>query len=114
MNPLDLLPADVLGVFIDILTEVDYQISLVMFGLTNKAYHKLVTRSAIENKIPRALKCHKIALEGYLKILKFARKYGSEWDKKTCENAAKGGHLKVLKWARSKGCVWNSDTCTVM
>ena len=26
-----------------------------------------------------------------------------------CEGAAYGGHLKVLKWARAKGCDWDND-----
>ena len=51
--------------------------------------------------------CSEAANGGHLKVLKFARAHGCDWDEEVCANAAKNGHIEVLKWARTNGCVWD-------
>jgi len=55
--------------------------------------------------------CKDAALQGYIKVLKWARKNGCPWNEYTCSCAALNGHLDILKWARENGCPWNEDTC---
>jgi hypothetical protein len=38
---------------------------------------------------------HLAALNGYLKVLKWARENNFTWNKHTCVYAARGGHLKI-------------------
>jgi hypothetical protein len=54
--------------------------------------------------------CTRVAREGHLKILQWARsdKQMFPYDKHTCASAARGGHLNVLKWARSNGAPWDN------
>ena len=55
--------------------------------------------------------CTEAARGGHLKMLKWARANGCNWNSCTCRDAASGGHLEVLKWARANGCGWNDETC---
>lgn len=51
------------------------------------------------------------ATGGYLRILKWARDNGCQWDHQTCAYyAALGEHVGILKWARNNGCPSNSFT----
>jgi hypothetical protein len=56
--------------------------------------------------------CDGAASGGHLKVLKWARKNGYDWDVYTCSCAAEFGHLEILKWARENGCCWNERTCS--
>src|SRR5580658_2034417 len=111
MNLLEVLPEDVITVLIEILSKVS-KISIVVFSHVNKFCYIISSRCAIQYKIPKSLKCHEIAIEGSLEVLKWARSNGCEWNSYTCCGAALNGHLEVLKWARSEGCPWNSGTCS--
>ena len=54
------------------------------------------------------------ALNGRLKILKWLRAEGCEWDHETCTtallHAEAGGSLETLRWARENGCEWDEVT----
>ena len=58
--------------------------------------------------------CYLYAEFGCIKLLKFARQNGHEWDIKSCIKAALGGHFNILKWLRSQDppCPWNELTCS--
>src|SRR5271170_6107046 len=56
--------------------------------------------------------CSDAALDGHLALLKWAKENGCDWDSLTCSYAAENGHLEVLKWARENGCDWDSLTCS--
>src|SRR5580692_11608323 len=111
MSLLEVLPEDVIITLIEILSGIS-KISIVVLARVNKLCYKLSCKCAIQNKIGRPLKCHVIASEGSLEVLKWARDEGCSWDSITCTYAAENGHLEVLKWARSEGCEWNSYTCS--
>jgi hypothetical protein len=110
MNLLEDLPEDVLMVLVGTLYIVS-KVSIVVFTRVNKLCYRITSRCAIEYRISRSLKCHEIAIEGSLEVLKWARSEGCPWDSNTCSWAAENGHLEVLKWARSEGCPWDSSTC---
>jgi len=46
-----------------------------------------------------------------LKVLKWARENGCDWDANTCLYAAQNGHLEVLKWARENRYEWDKEKC---
>ena len=48
--------------------------------------------------------CEFSAQHGYLKLLKWARSQGCDWDATICFWAAKNGHSELLEWAISQGC----------
>lgn len=52
------------------------------------------------------------AREGYLDILKWARKNGCDWNSLVCTHAAKHGRFEMLKWARENGCEWDERVCS--
>ena len=52
------------------------------------------------SKFPRNNICRIAAQNGWLDLLKWARKNGCDWDSYTCNYAAENGHLEILKWAR--------------
>ncbi|CAB1116280.1 unnamed protein product [Ectocarpus sp. CCAP 1310/34] len=54
--------------------------------------------------------CTGAARGGHLDIVKWGKRNGCRWDKRTCDLAAQGGHLNVLKWAIENGCGWDSNT----
>ncbi len=58
-----------------------------------------------------SLTCDYAAEGGHMEVLQWVRSQGCPWDAKTCANAAAGGHLEVLQWARSQGCPWDVQTC---
>jgi hypothetical protein len=47
----------------------------------------------------------KVAANGWLGLLQWARANGCPWNKRAmCKYAAKGGNLAVLQWVRANGC----------
>ena len=56
--------------------------------------------------------CEGAAYGGHLKVLKWARAKGCDWDNdKMCMIAAGGGQLEVMKWFRAQGSPWHERTC---
>lgn len=51
--------------------------------------------------------CSRVAKNGSLNLLQWARANGAPWNERTCEKAAAGGHLEVLQWARANGAPWD-------
>lgn len=109
MDSLETLPLDIFTRLFDDFLD-DHYIGLFMLSCTSHRLHQIVSRYAIQMKIPCKLECHLIASHGYLNILKWAHKNGYTWDHRTYAQAALHGHFKVLKWARKKGCEWDIDT----
>ncbi len=63
--------------------------------------------------LPRGVLSQRLATEGQLGALKWARlALRIRWDERTCSNAARGGHLEPLQWARANGCLWDARTCS--
>jgi hypothetical protein len=56
--------------------------------------------------------CWRLAREGRLAVLQWARANDCPWDERTCAGAARGGHLGMLQWARANGCPWDERTCS--
>lgn len=54
---------------------------------------------------------HFCATNGYLSLLKWARKQGCPWNAWTCSCAVWGGHLDILEWLFNNGCPWDNWTC---
>ena len=104
------LPPELVNLIIELIGKESSSTIKVMPHI-NKTFYGLVSRYASINKISRRLKCHEIASEGYLEVLKWARENGCDWNSDTCSFAADNGHLEVLKWARENGCKWNFETC---
>jgi hypothetical protein len=100
------LPDDIKRVLIQHLDNI----SLVMLCHVDKKYHKLVSSYGRINDMDRRLDCYKIAQEGYLEILKWAKENEYDWFMFMCSTAAHYGHLEILKWARENGCYWDSTT----
>jgi len=97
-----------------VLTEAIYhtsEISIIVLANVNKQWYKRSQKCALKHHISRSLKCHEIAAEGSLEVLKWARFNGYDWDSRTCLVAAAYGHFELLKWARINGCSWNMWVC---
>jgi len=62
---------------------------------------------------PDAKYTRRVAWQGWLSVLQWARANGCPWDEETCGAAAKNGHLEVLQWARANECPWDETTCTL-
>ena len=50
------------------------------------------------------------ALGGKLGLVQPLRGEGCPWNKWTCFQAVEQGHVKVLRWARENGCEWDAAT----
>ena len=48
--------------------------------------------------------CHRAAIHGRFKMLKFMHTHGWSWDERTTYTAAVKGHLDCLKYAVEHGC----------
>jgi hypothetical protein len=90
--------------FLDVLEHVDIFIS----DITEE---NVVASGNIKHIRASDHTCPYSAIHGNLKVLKWARENGCEWNSWTCAYAARNGHLHVLKWARENGCPWDSHTC---
>src|SRR5579872_6772101 len=110
MSSLEDLPWDVLILLIEDVSKTS-KIAIIVLARVSKLCYRLSSMFARQHKIDRLLKCHEIANEGLLGVLKWARSEGCPWSSYTCSNAAFNGHLHILMWARSEGCPWNSHTC---
>ena len=53
--------------------------------------------------------CYIAAKNGWLDLLKWARKNECQWNNSVCSYAALYGHLEVLKWAKLNGCVCGGE-----
>ena len=102
-----------------IILEYTNEISIYCYYQTSKSNKKILSELIqtkmirIDNKhLMRKNLCTIAAENGYLNILKWARKNYYPWDEKTCTNAAKNGHLNILKWCRKNKCTvsWNITT----
>ncbi len=82
---------------------------LLIIRMVCRLFHALVPKESIDKSVHF---CSKIAFEGNLKLLQWARtlNHPLRWTAKTCAKAAFGGHFEVLKWAHENGCRWNYET----
>jgi hypothetical protein len=55
--------------------------------------------------------CTSAARNGHLPALQYLHENGCPWDSATCTSAASSGHLPVLKYLHENECPWDSDTC---
>lgn len=79
------------------------------FNKKNNTIYKLCKRN--KNQLFTKEQMALIAAEGNLRLLKWGREHGCEWDGWTCACAAANGHLQVLQYAHENGCPWDEDTC---
>jgi hypothetical protein len=56
--------------------------------------------------------CNSAVANGQLPALQYLHENGCPWNSHTCRYAAYTGHLPVLQYLHENGCPWNSDTCT--
>ncbi|ELR11103.1 uncharacterized protein ACA1_351310 [Acanthamoeba castellanii str. Neff] len=54
--------------------------------------------------------CARLAAEGRLAVLEWARTNGCPWDYRTCASAARRGDLALLQRLRADGCPWDKST----
>src|SRR5437899_2907345 len=74
---------------------------------TSKSFHRIVPPLG-DRKTKLSIK---LARNGYLAVLQWARANGCPWDESICAYVAKNGYLAVLQWARANGCPWDESTC---
>jgi hypothetical protein len=55
--------------------------------------------------------CSVIAWNVNLKLLKYARSLGYDWEEFTCYLAAEKGNFELLKWTMRNGCLYENTTC---
>lgn len=110
MNLEKCIPLEIIELIVNYLSN-ESKVSVVVLAHVSKYFYRVSRKYAQIYEISRVIKCEDIALEGYLKVLKWARQNGSKWDHMTSANAALNGHFDMLKWLRKKGCCWNYLTC---
>jgi hypothetical protein len=80
-----------------------------------KQFHKISHKCGSTQEVSFAWDiniCTYAASNGYLELLKWARKNLCYWNELVCSSAASKGHLEILKWARGNGCKWNELVCS--
>jgi hypothetical protein len=55
--------------------------------------------------------CSYAAMQGCVKLLKWARENNRDWSTHTCYYAVANGHLPALKYLHENGCPWSLNTC---
>jgi hypothetical protein len=56
--------------------------------------------------------CSNAAMQGGVKLLKWARENNRDWSTHTCYYAVANGHLPALKYLHENGCPWDEYTCS--
>ena len=72
---------------------------------------RLLKWARVNNRTWGAMTCTGAAEKGHLPALKYLHENGCPWDRNTCDYAAMNGHLPTLKYLHENGCPWDRWTC---
>ena len=90
MDLLTNLPEDLIIVIVGTLYRTS-KVSVIVFAHVSKSCYEISKKYAIQNKISRSLRCHEIAAEGSLEVLKWARSNGCREPAELCSQPAPSG-----------------------